>query len=142
MMPSQYGIGAANQCEEKNNLGLTGWFEYRILNQPSNGWLSILPYPSNPVFGQADICIRLSNTTPPPPPVCPPCPTLTHNAFTDSNTTKPAVPTTSWFNLHTKLKGNLTNNGDCLLFTNGKITLQGISASFTRRFHSQRKNWC
>lgn len=130
MMPSQYGIGAANQCEEKNNLGLTGWFEWQIINQPSNGWLSIFPYPSNPVIGQADICIRLSNT-PPPPPVCPPCPILTHNAYTDFNTTKPAGPTTLWFNLHTKLKGNLTNNGDCLLFTNGKITLQGISASFT-----------
>ena len=60
MMPSQYGIGAANQCTEQNNLGLTGWFEYQVVSQPSNGWLFINPYPTYPVFGQADICIRLS----------------------------------------------------------------------------------
>ena len=62
MMPSQYGIGAANQCSEQTNLGLTGWFEYQIISQPSNGWLLINSYPGNPVIGQADICIRLSGT--------------------------------------------------------------------------------
>ena len=62
MMPSQYGIGGANQCTEVTYLGLTGWFEYQIVSQPSNGWLSINPYPTYPVFGQADICIRLSGT--------------------------------------------------------------------------------
>ncbi len=62
MMPSQYGIGGANQCSETNNLGMTGWFEYQVVSQPSNGWLKIMPYSSAPVVGQADFCIRLSGT--------------------------------------------------------------------------------
>ncbi len=71
MMPSQYGIGGANQCLETNNLGLTGWFEYQIVSQPTNTALSILPYSLAPVIGQADLCIRLSGT----PTNCNPCDT-------------------------------------------------------------------
>ena len=81
MMPAQYGIGAANQCLETSNLGLTSWFEWTVRSQPSNGWLSIMPYPAYPVIGQADICINIHGTPyncgPNPPPcrpaiVCPP----------------------------------------------------------------------
>ena len=59
------------------------------------------------------------------------CATLTHNPFTDFNST-PNYPTPSsiWVHVDTKLSGtNLVNNGDYLLFTGGTITLNGISST-------------
>ncbi len=91
MMPAQYGIGAVNQCLETNTLGLTGWVQWQVVTQPSNGWLLIMPYPSQLVFGQADICINI-NCTPTNsgggnPPVANP-----DNATTPQNTPVTIVP--------------------------------------------------
>ena len=108
MMPAQYGIGAANQCAETTKLGLTGWFEWTVQSQPSNGWLLIMPYPSSPVIGQADICININGTpyncgpTPPPPTckpaiVCPPnmtkIPTNNLTCWTNFTWTTPVATT-------------------------------------------------
>jgi hypothetical protein len=62
MMPSQYGIGAGNQCGEETKLGLTGWFEWKVVSQPTNTSLLINTYPAYPVHGQADICININGT--------------------------------------------------------------------------------
>ena len=73
MMPSQAGVGGANQFVDAANLGLTGWFEWAIQTQPSNGWLLINNYPAGPALDQADICILLGGTPPSYCPVTDPC---------------------------------------------------------------------
>lgn len=59
------------------------------------------------------------------------CPLLTHNPFTDFNSTpNPQTPTTLWVHIETKLANtNLTSNGDFLLFTGGAVTLTGITST-------------
>ena len=59
------------------------------------------------------------------------CPLLTHNPFTDFNSTpNPQGPTTLWVHIETKLANtNLTSNGDYLLFTGGTVTLTGITST-------------
>ena len=64
MMPSQAGVGGSNQAADATKLGLTGWFQWTIVSQPSNGWLIINNYPAFPGFDQADICIVLGGTPP------------------------------------------------------------------------------
>lgn len=60
------------------------------------------------------------------------CPVITHNAYTDFNSSNPpGVATTLWVNMHTKLSGELSADGDYLLFSGGSITLSSISASWT-----------
>lgn len=59
------------------------------------------------------------------------CAVLTHNPYTDFNST-PNYPTPSsiWVHIDTKLANtNLVNNGDFLLFSGGTITLNGITST-------------
>jgi hypothetical protein len=59
------------------------------------------------------------------------CAVLTHNPYTDFNST-PNYPTPSsiWVHIDTKLANtDLVNNGDFLLFSGGTITLNGISST-------------
>lgn len=59
------------------------------------------------------------------------CPLLSHNSFTNFNSTpNPQAPTSLWLNIHTKLDNtNLTTNGDYLLFTGGAISLTGVTST-------------
>lgn len=59
------------------------------------------------------------------------CPVITHNPFTNFNSTpKAPTPSSLWLNIHTKLANtNLVNNGDFLLFSGGTITLSGVSST-------------
>lgn len=60
------------------------------------------------------------------------CGAAEHTPFTNFNSSSnPATPTTLWVNIHTKLNGQLSDNGDFILFTNGTITLSGITASWS-----------
>ena len=60
------------------------------------------------------------------------CPIITHNAFTNFNSSNPSnVATTLWVNIHTKLTGQLSSNGDFLLFTSGNIQLTSITATWS-----------
>jgi len=59
------------------------------------------------------------------------CAVLTHNPYTDFNST-PNYPAASsiWLHIDTKLANtDLVNNGDYLLFAGGTITLNGISST-------------
>ena len=58
------------------------------------------------------------------------CPTLTHSAYTDFNSTPSQQPTTLWLNVHTKLSGQLAHNGDYVWFTAANVVLGGITASW------------
>ena len=59
------------------------------------------------------------------------CPVITHNPFTNFNSTpKAPTPSSLWLNIHTKLANtNLVNNGDYLLYSGGTITLTGVSST-------------
>lgn len=61
------------------------------------------------------------------------CSQLTHNPFTNFNSTpNPQGPTSLWLHIDTKLANtNLANNGDYLLFTGGAISLTGVSSTPT-----------
>ncbi len=60
------------------------------------------------------------------------CPVLSHNPYTDFNSSNPSgVATTLWMNLHIKLTGTLKTDGDFIIFHDGSITLNGITASWT-----------
>ena len=62
----------------------------------------------------------------------PSCATASHTAFANFNSTPtPQQATTLWLNLHTKLSGQLVNNGDFVRFTGGTLALSGITASWT-----------
>ena len=55
-----------------------------------------------------------------------------HAVYTTFNSSSPATTaTTLWVNVHTKLTGQLTSNGDFLLFNAGKITLVNVAASWS-----------
>ncbi|MBL7813723.1 MAG: RICIN domain-containing protein [Saprospiraceae bacterium] len=60
MMPAQAGVNAHNQAPDVGKLGVTGWFEWQIVSQPSNGWLTIAPYAG----GIADVCFVMDGTPP------------------------------------------------------------------------------
>ena len=64
MMPAQAGVNAHNQAADVGKLGFTGWFEWKIVTQPSNNWLIIAPYAN----GIADFCFVMDGT---PPSYCP-----------------------------------------------------------------------
>lgn len=125
MMPSQIGIGGANQVVDAANLGLTGWFEWTVITQPSNGAILINNYPISPAYDQADICILLGGT---PPNYCPPVdPCLTFPT--------PSVSTTNATNGQANGCINITNlptgasssiNGGAA--TLGKTQYCGLSA--------------
>jgi choice-of-anchor A domain-containing protein/uncharacterized repeat protein (TIGR01451 family) len=55
---------------------------------------------------------------------------FSHNPFTNFNNSANSGHATSlYLNIHTKLKGELTNNGDYLIFSGGNFTLNGITSS-------------
>lgn len=59
------------------------------------------------------------------------CPILTHNPYTDFNSSSNAGTATSlWLSVKTKLAaGNLPNNGDFILFSGGTLTLNGVTST-------------
>ncbi len=88
----QVGIGAADQVEEIGKNGASGWFSWQIISQPSNNWLRINTFPTNPSVDEADICIGLSGQ-----------PTNCGNPF-DNDVTPPTItncPTNIYLNTTT-----------------------------------------
>lgn len=86
------GIGAADQVEEIGKNGASGWFSWQIISQPSNNWLRINTFPTNPSVDEADICIGLSGQ-----------PTNCGNPF-DNDVTPPTItncPTNIYLNTTT-----------------------------------------
>ena len=59
------------------------------------------------------------------------CTLKTHNAYTNFNSSPNTSATTLWVNIHIKLNGELTSNGDYLTFYGGNISLSGVTASWT-----------
>ena len=82
MMPAQAGVNAHNQAPDVGKLGVTGWFEWQIVTQPSNGWLTIAPYAG----GVTDVCFVMDGT---PPNYCngDPCATFPTPSVTTTNAT-------------------------------------------------------
>lgn len=82
MMPAQAGVNAHNQSPDVGKLGVTGWFEWQIVSQPSNGWLTIAPYAG----GVTDVCFVMDGT---PPNYCngDPCATFPTPSVTTTNAT-------------------------------------------------------
>lgn len=59
------------------------------------------------------------------------CSLSTHTNFTTFSVPSGSTPASLWLNLHTKLTGQLTANGDYLLFTGGTVTMYRIVSTPT-----------
>ena len=71
---AQVGIGGADAVADIGKLGLSAWFSWNVVSQPSNPAIRINAFPANPAVDQADIAITLSGN----PTVCgDPCATDT-----------------------------------------------------------------
>jgi HYR domain/Secretion system C-terminal sorting domain len=71
---AQVGIGGADAVADIGKLGLSAWFTWNVVSQPSNSAIRINAFPANPAVDQADIAITLSGN----PTVCgDPCATDT-----------------------------------------------------------------
>ncbi len=55
---------------------------------------------------------------------------ITHNPFTNfGSTANPGTATSLWYNMVTKISGQLVNHGDYLVFTAGTITFNNITST-------------
>jgi hypothetical protein len=71
---AQVGIGGTDAVADAGKLGLSAWFTWNVVSQPSNAAIRINAFPSTPAVDQADIAITLSGN----PTVCgDPCATDT-----------------------------------------------------------------
>jgi HYR domain/Secretion system C-terminal sorting domain len=71
---AQVGIGGADAAADAGKLGMSAWFVWSVVSQPSNAGIRINPFPATPAIDQADISITLSGN----PTVCgDPCATDT-----------------------------------------------------------------
>jgi hypothetical protein len=71
---AQIGVGGSDAVADAGKLGLSAWFTWNVVTQPSNAAIRINAFPSTPAIDQADISILLSGN----PTVCgDPCATDT-----------------------------------------------------------------
>ena len=63
---AQAGIGGADQVADIDKFGMSAWFNWEIVSQPTNTAIVINDFPANPSIDQGDLCMQLSGT----PTVC------------------------------------------------------------------------
>jgi hypothetical protein len=87
MMPAQAGVNAANQLPDVGKHGLTGWFGWQVVTQPSNNWLFIAPYAN----GISDFCFVMDGPAPTYCNAADPCATFPTPSVTTTNATNGAA---------------------------------------------------